>query len=148
MLTKDFGIALYNPINLFNVGGVLRNAHVFGASFVSIIKKDFVYKRMKIDTTNATKHLSFKVYDCMQEFLEDVPNSYKVLGVETYGEIDLPNLIHPKKCVYVFGPENGSLPASYISPQNAVKIDTKYCLNLSTTTGIVCYDRTSKELLW
>jgi tRNA(Leu) C34 or U34 (ribose-2'-O)-methylase TrmL len=59
----------------------------------------------------------------------------------------LPNFVHPKNPVYVFGPEDGSLPQIYLKHcQRFLVIPSPYCLNLAAAVYITLYDRTAKIL--
>jgi tRNA(Leu) C34 or U34 (ribose-2'-O)-methylase TrmL len=60
----------------------------------------------------------------------------------------LPFFEHPQNAVYVFGPEDGSIPQIYLKHcQRFLVIPSKHCLNLSMAIGTVLYDRRSKEML-
>jgi tRNA(Leu) C34 or U34 (ribose-2'-O)-methylase TrmL len=59
----------------------------------------------------------------------------------------LQDFIHPKKAIYVFGPEDGSIPASYLSKcHRFVVIPTRksFCLNLATALATILWDRAVK----
>lgn len=59
----------------------------------------------------------------------------------------LPHFIHPQNAVYVFGPEDGSLPQIYLKHcQRFLYIPSNHCLNLASAIGIILYDRKSKEM--
>jgi tRNA(Leu) C34 or U34 (ribose-2'-O)-methylase TrmL len=53
---------------------------------------------------------------------------------------------HPKNALYVFGPEDGSIP-SWALPfcHRFVVIPSRHCLNLSTAVSTVLYDREIKR---
>ena len=55
---------------------------------------------------------------------------------------------HPENAVYVFGPEDGSIPQ--VMRQHChrfVKIPTRHCTNLAAAVYIVMYDRAYKHYL-
>jgi tRNA(Leu) C34 or U34 (ribose-2'-O)-methylase TrmL len=55
---------------------------------------------------------------------------------------------HPDNALYVFGPEDGSIPkqlGAYI--HRFVVIPTRHCLNLATAVATVLYDRQQKRIL-
>jgi tRNA(Leu) C34 or U34 (ribose-2'-O)-methylase TrmL len=59
----------------------------------------------------------------------------------------LQNFEHPKDAVYVFGPEDGSIPQSLLRHcHRFVIIPTRnhYCLNLATATATILWDRAVK----
>lgn len=53
---------------------------------------------------------------------------------------------HPERALYVFGPEDGSLPRS-VAPRchRFVLIPSAHCLNLACAVSIVLYDRRVKR---
>lgn len=54
---------------------------------------------------------------------------------------------HPKNAVYVFGPEDGSIPAQILNQcHRFVIIPTRnhFCLNLATATATIMWDRAVK----
>jgi tRNA(Leu) C34 or U34 (ribose-2'-O)-methylase TrmL len=52
---------------------------------------------------------------------------------------------HPNGAVYIFGPEDGSVPKYVVEEcKEIVSIPSNFCLNLAATASIVLYDRTSK----
>ena len=62
------------------------------------------------------------------------------------GAENLPDFVHPPNPVYVFGPEDGSLPGSILKRcHRFIKIPTAHCLNLATAVGTVLYDREAKR---
>jgi tRNA(Leu) C34 or U34 (ribose-2'-O)-methylase TrmL len=53
---------------------------------------------------------------------------------------------HPENAVYVFGPEDGSIPSVFLGfCHRFVIVPTKHCLNLAATVNIVLYDRMMKR---
>jgi tRNA(Leu) C34 or U34 (ribose-2'-O)-methylase TrmL len=56
---------------------------------------------------------------------------------------------HPENAVYVFGPEDSSIPQSFLRLcHRFVKIPTEHCLNLAVAVNIILYDRKMKESLY
>jgi tRNA(Leu) C34 or U34 (ribose-2'-O)-methylase TrmL len=54
---------------------------------------------------------------------------------------------HPDKAVYVFGPENGSIPKAVLARcHRFVVIPTHHCLNLAAAVNVVLYDRRLKRI--
>jgi tRNA(Leu) C34 or U34 (ribose-2'-O)-methylase TrmL len=61
------------------------------------------------------------------------------------GAENLPEFVHPPNPVYIFGPEDGSLPGSVLKRcHRFIKIPTIHCLNLACAVGTVLYDRKAK----
>jgi tRNA(Leu) C34 or U34 (ribose-2'-O)-methylase TrmL len=54
---------------------------------------------------------------------------------------------HPDNAVYVFGPENGSVPKAVLARcHRFVVIPTHHCLNLAAAVNVVLYDRRQKRI--
>lgn len=52
---------------------------------------------------------------------------------------------HPEKALYIFGPEDGSIPQSILKEcHRFVVIPTRHCVNLAAAVYIVLYDRQVK----
>ena len=52
---------------------------------------------------------------------------------------------HPEKALYVFGPEDGSIPRGIATAcHRFIHIPTNHCLNLSVAVSTVLYDRFQK----
>jgi tRNA(Leu) C34 or U34 (ribose-2'-O)-methylase TrmL len=52
---------------------------------------------------------------------------------------------HPHDAVYIFGPEDGSVPKHVVEEcKETVVITTNFCMNLASTVSVILYDRTSK----
>lgn len=57
----------------------------------------------------------------------------------------LPTFMHPERALYVFGPEDGSLPQTLLRHcQRFVIIPSRHCLNLGNAVNVVLYDRLYK----
>lgn len=58
---------------------------------------------------------------------------------------NLPTFDHPPNALYVFGPEDGSVPSVIARHcHRFVSIPTRHCLNLATSVSTVLYDRQAK----
>lgn len=58
----------------------------------------------------------------------------------------LPYFHHPEKAVYVFGPEDGSIPQVMLRHcQRFLVIPSRHCLNLAAAINVVLCDRICKE---
>lgn len=134
-------IGLVGMKNSLNYGGVLRAAHCLGASMIAFQGPRF--KRQASDTTKAYRHiplietldiLSVAPFDCQRVAVELVP-----------GARCLTTFVHPKQAIYIFGPEDGSIPTAIVERcQHVVQIPSAYCLNLASTVNVVLYDRIAK----
>lgn len=66
--------------------------------------------------------------------------------VEVMDAVALPEFIHPPKALYVFGPEDGSVPQVYRRLcHQFVTIPSKHCLNLAAAVNIVLFHRSLQK---
>ena len=135
-----FGIAVYKPKTWDNWGGILRNAHAFGAAFVSLIGHR--YRQNPTDTSKAARHLPVFVHETLEQFMEHQPHDCEIVRVEVDGGKALQEFTHLPRAIYLFGGEDQSVPTW--AGNRSVRIETRNCLNLATTTGIVMFDRTAR----
>lgn len=124
-----------------NMGGVLRAAHCFGAGLVAIQNN-----RLGACLTNVTKaerHIPTILTD---NVLEALPYNCQTVVIELVeGARSLVDFIHPERAMYIFGPEDGSVPKRIVDKaQHVIQIPTEYCLNLAATVNVVLYDRMAK----
>ncbi|MBI1186374.1 MAG: TrmH family RNA methyltransferase [Alphaproteobacteria bacterium] len=58
----------------------------------------------------------------------------------------LPDFEHPENAVYVFGPEDGSIPPGVLARcHRFVIVPTRHCLNLGAAINVILYDRCLKR---
>ncbi len=137
-------IALFNPKSPSNVGAVLRAAGCFSANQVRYSGQRFAQAaRYHTDTKNIANQIPLVE---RQDLLADLPTGTRIICVElAEGATPLPHFSHPQNAVYVFGPEDGSLPQHLIDQADEViYMPTKGCLNLAASVNITLYDRTAK----
>jgi tRNA(Leu) C34 or U34 (ribose-2'-O)-methylase TrmL len=134
-----FGVAVWQPKTPANFGGILRNAHAFGAAFVTLIGER--YQKAATDTPHAARHLPLYKYDTLDEFLANRPHDCEIVRVEVDGAKTLPEFTHLERAIYLFGGEDKTLPKTV--GERGVRVDSG-CLNLATATGVVLYDRHAK----
>jgi len=109
-------IILTNPKYPHNVGGAVRA----GALFKNVDEIIWTGKRFKLDylkrlpreaRLKAYKHIKISNNDKPFELL----SGYVPVAVERRDHSEnLYDFIHPEKAVYVFGPEDGSIPQSFL----------------------------------
>jgi hypothetical protein len=89
-----------------------------------------------------------RVYANLDKPLELMPEGSQPVVVELVpGAQLLPHFRHPKDPVYIFGPEDGSVPQVIRRlAHHFVAIPTAHCLNLSNAVGLVLYDRLLKQM--
>lgn len=138
-----FGVGVEGISKAHNLGAVLRTAHSFGASFAFTINA--FHKALDVDQTDTSgskDHLPFYEWDNPGALV--LPKKCQIVGVElTEDSVDLPSFRHPRNCVYILGPEDGSLsPEMQARCDHMVKIPTKFCINVSLAAALTLYDRT------
>lgn len=140
-MTGYSAIGLVNTKIEANVGGVLRACTCYKVSLVIIQGQR--YKRLSSDTTAATRQIPLIQ---TSDILESIPFDCVPVCVEiTEGSRSLFTFQHPKRAIYIFGPEDGSIPKSILEKcQLIVKIPTAYCMNLAATANVILYDRMLK----
>ena len=136
-----FAIGVERLSKPMNAGNLFRSAHAFGASFVFTIDSKNISESVKSDTSKSLNHLPVYSYENSAEF--SLPSNCALVGVEFIDDADtLPSFKHPKRAVYVLGPEKGVLSSELISRCDfVVKIPTKFCVNVAMAGAIIMYDR-------
>ena len=138
------GIAFYEPKDSKNVGMVFRNAHCFDVDFICTIGERVCYSEAS-NTTKAQRHIPVFKFKTLDDFYEHIPKNADVVSVEVDGD-EMSSFKHPETAIYLFGGEDRTLPHVQPIPAHRVSIDTKFCLNMAVTSGIVLYDRQVKLL--
>ena len=138
-----FGIGVEGISKPMNLGSLMRTAHAFGASFVFTIGA--VYPRQeggRSDTSDAPANVPLHEFAGLADFR--LPVGCALVGVELVDDaIALPSFHHPRAAAYVLGPERGSLSSGLLGRcDHAVKIPTRFCINLALAGALVMYDRT------
>lgn len=138
-----FIIGLENVKHRENVGSVMRSAYNFGAASVFTIGRR--YQRQCTDTPNTSKQIPVMNYENWDDYRTHA-FSWIHIGVELTNDAhSLLNFVHPPQCVYLLGPEDGSLSQKAQSIcKYIVKIPSIQCLNLAMAGTVVMYDRISK----
>lgn len=136
-----FGIGVEGISKSANLGGLVRSAHAFSASFAFTVNADAQALAMHSDTSKAGGHLPVFHWQTVEEV--QLPEGCSLVGVEILGEAtDLPSFPHPKRCAYVLGPERGVLSAPLLARcDHLIRIPTRFSLNVATAAAIVMYDR-------
>lgn len=138
-----FGIAIYSPKTIQNLGTLMRSANVFGADFIATINSR--YHHQAGDTMKTPRHVPTFHFDTAELFLEMRPMHARLVGVELGGR-DVCIWHHPEQAIYVLGPEDGDLPSVIREKcSSVVTIPTSHCLNVAVAGSIIMYDRIAKQ---
>lgn len=138
-------IGLFNPKSPENVGSVMRAAGCYQASAVRYTGVRFS-RAVKYQTD--TKDILSKIpLTHVTNLLDDLPEGTRIVCVEfAEGASLLPQYEHPEHAIYLFGPEDGSLPQSLIdAADHVVFVPTVGCMNLAASVNVVLYDRLCKS---
>jgi tRNA(Leu) C34 or U34 (ribose-2'-O)-methylase TrmL len=84
----------------------------------------------------------------MDELTAGLGSDVEIVCVElVVGATALPHFEHPENAIYLFGPEDSSLPQEVVDQaHHVVYIPTHGCMNLAATVNVVMYDRLAKTL--
>ena len=136
-------IGLERPKFAANVGGVLRACHCYGVAQVNIAGMRARDLEFKANTPKAHRHIPTFMVNRATDYL---PQNTDIVAVDLVdGAEPLPGFIHPKRALYVFGAEDGTLCDDVLSlASHRVMVPTRNCMNLSATVNIVLYDRLCK----
>lgn len=145
-------IALVNPKFTRNVGAILRLASCYGikqvwASGNRINEDPSIGKRLpREERMRGYQEVDLIQYD---RFLDMFSSDIIPVAIEVRENAEpLYTFEHPEKAVYVFGPEDGSIPKTYLQHcHRFVVIPTRHCLNLATAVATVLHDRAYKNYL-
>jgi tRNA(Leu) C34 or U34 (ribose-2'-O)-methylase TrmL len=144
-------IALINPKFPHNVGAAIRIASCYGASQVWYTGNRIelaLGEKKRLPREERMK--GYQDVDLIQNdyLFDQFPRNVVPVAIEVRENAEpLHNFIHPENALYVFGPEDGSIPQVYLRHcHRFVVIPTRHCLNLAMAVGTVLYDRTAKAL--
>lgn len=145
-------VCLWDPRYPHNVGAAVRGASCYG------IKQVWVGGRRTAEKVWESKRLPreerMKGFNDVEIVLEDNPFDHFPKGTTPVavellpGSTNLFQFEHPENPVYVFGPEDGSVPDRWRRHcHQRVFIPTKHCLNLGVAVNTLLYDRYMKMFL-
>jgi len=144
-------IILHNPKYPHNVGAAVRACSNFGAKIVI-----FTGDRVSLDPDKGKgyrlpREERMKDYQDIILLNDDYPfNRFRKdvipVAVEKRENAEpLTHFQHPLNAVYVFGPEDGSIPQVMLQHcHRFVVIVSKHCLNLAAAVNVVLHDRITK----
>jgi len=137
-------VGLLNPKSTANVGAVMRAAGCFGAGSVSYTGGRYD-RAMSFQTD--TRKLSRDIPLLgVESLLDALAEDMQLVCVElAEGAIALPGFQHPRRALYVFGPEDGTVEQGLIDRADAVVyVPTVGCMNLAASVNVLLYDRLAK----
>ncbi|RJR10262.1 TrmH family RNA methyltransferase [Candidatus Parcubacteria bacterium] len=145
-------IALVNPKYARNVGAVIRLASCYGIKQVwmsgnRLAEDPSMGKRLpREERMKGYKEVELIEYD---RFLDMFPKDIIPVAVEVRENSEpLYTFEHPENAVYVFGPEDGSIPKTYLQHcHRFLVIPTRHCLNLATAVATILHDRAYKRFM-
>ena len=145
-------IALIEPKYPHNVGMVVRLASCYGLRQVW-----FTGDRVSLDPARGERlprEERMKGYRDVEmihyeHLLDQFPAGSVPVAVEVRaGSEMLHSFEHPENPLYVFGPEDGSIPSAVVPRcHRFLVIPTRHCLNLATAVATVLWDREYKRWL-
>lgn len=144
----DAAVLLINPKYPHNVAQVVRACAAYG-----ITRMRYTGIRMDnalVDLGRLPREERLKGYKSVDWRHTNRPfgefDGFTPVAMEVRENSEMLNTFdHPRKALYVFGPEDGSLESPTLRfCHRFVAIPTRHCLNLSMAVGTVLYDRQSK----
>ena len=143
-------VVLWDPKFAHNVAGAMRLISCYGHGQLW-----FTGDRVRLDIEargripREERMRGYKDVDLYsyERPLEQFPRGVVPVAVELcHGAERLHQFEHPEHAVYVFGPEDGSLPPTVLAQcHRFLVIPTRHCLNLATAVATVLWDRAYKR---
>jgi tRNA(Leu) C34 or U34 (ribose-2'-O)-methylase TrmL len=145
MPKSNVSLFLHNPKSPQNMGSILRAAGCYSVDSIYYTGERYARaKSFATDTKNAAANIPVDNVVDIQACLSQKPTLVAIELVE--GATPLPYFQHPDNALYLFGPEDGSLPQQLIDQcTHVVYIPTKGCMNLAATVNVLLYDRMAKS---
>jgi tRNA(Leu) C34 or U34 (ribose-2'-O)-methylase TrmL len=137
-----FGIGIYHPKTIENLGTLWRSAFLFGASFIFTIGDR--YKKQASDTCKTWNNIPLWQFKTFSEFRKSQPKDSEIICVELNKQsINLKEFKHPKRAIYMLGAEDKGIPPIIYKKYITVVIPTTktFSMNVATAGSIILYDR-------
>ncbi len=150
--TDTPAVLMFNPKYVHNVSAAVRGCSCFGSNLL-IFTGTRVLEQLKTGKKGyrLPREERMKGYKDVRLLNDEYPfNRFhpdvEPVAVEVRKNAEfMPNFIHPPHALYVFGPEDGSIPQIYLKHcRRFLYIPSKHCLNLAVAVNMVLYDRVSK----
>jgi tRNA(Leu) C34 or U34 (ribose-2'-O)-methylase TrmL len=144
-------IIMLDPRDPFNVGAAVRAASCFGVSQVWVTGQrcaKAVWQQNRIPREERMKGFADVDIILDDRPLEYFENATPVAVELLYGAENLLVFEHPENAIYLFGPEDGSVPNNVRGLcHRRVFIPTRHCTNLGAAIYLLLYDRLVKRYL-
>jgi tRNA(Leu) C34 or U34 (ribose-2'-O)-methylase TrmL len=142
-------VLLINPKYEHNVGAALRACSCWGVPTLRWTggRVRFDDRRERIPREERMKGYRDVDWRRTQKPLEGLSGTPVAIEVRANTEC-LTTFVHPEDAIYVFGPEDGSIPRPYLALcHRFVFIPTAHCLNLAAAVNVVlAHRRFSRQL--
>lgn len=134
-------VMLWKPKTAENIGSALRSCACYDASLVVVEPRCPMNKQTRRRIAALATHAKAKRYGILSEDeARDLLWRSPVLVIErTEGAKPLPAMTVWLSSLFVFGPENGSVPSWILDKWPAAQIPAG-CLNLAASVATVLYD--------
>lgn len=149
-LVKDENhLVLVNPMNLGNIGTIIRTMLGFDFKNLGIVKPagDIFDPMVVRSTMGALFHINFEMFDSIEEYLKKYPNQniypFMLKGAKEIGEVEF-----KKPLTIIHGNESKGLEDRYMELGQSVYIphsDNIDSLNLSVATAISLWEVSKKS---
>lgn len=143
-------IALINPKYPHNVGMTVRLASCYGLRQVWFtgervsLTPSKGYRLPREERMKGYRDVQLVHFDYV---FDQFPAGTTPVAVEVRANAEpLHSFEHPEQPLYVFGPEDGSIPKVLLGHcHRFIVIPTRHCLNLATAVATVLWDRAAKR---
>jgi tRNA(Leu) C34 or U34 (ribose-2'-O)-methylase TrmL len=142
-MSELVSIGLVSPKFGVNVGSAMRAAGCYGADLVLVSGHRVKTKDLCTDANKMHRKIPLLQ---TSDIFNQIPFNCVPVAVDLIpGAIPLPRYKHPKRALYIFGPEDGTLGYKTISRcRDTVYVPTERCMNLAATVNVILYDRLFK----
>lgn len=141
-----YGIGIERGKTSENLGTLFRSAVCLGAAFVFTVGER--YHPQSSDTLKSWRHIPYLRYADVEDLEAHIPYDCPLIGVERSADAQpLETFTHPRRAMYLLGPEDGSLSAAAVDAcHQIVRFDSRWCLNVASAGTVVLYDRHAKDV--